>query len=330
MKISDDSYLTTREMAYLISTSLKMLRSGEAKELTKAKTRKKNTILEKRSHNLNTCDSTSIERWSRMEGAGERLFTIGELAKLVGVSIRTLQYYDQANLLNSTYTEGHKRVYTRDDILKLQQILFLKSLGFPLQEINDKILKSEDSADFEKVFTQQREILLFQIANLNQIVDTLNLVISETKGGKEISMDRLLTIMELMKKDNPYSFVVRYLNDEQLKIIANRLLDPSEKNETLVKEVFAQLDTLYCKGADPAGKEGQELAEHWWNMVNEFTTGDIDILATLISAGRDIGNWPEETKNLRESIENFLEKALNIYLHNNGIQITDTGTDKHD
>lgn len=47
------------------------------------------------------------------------------------------------------------------------------------------------------------------------------------------------------------------------------------------------------------------------------------MLGTLISAGKDIGNWPEETKNMREAIENFLEKALNIYLHNNGIQITD-------
>ena len=152
-----------------------------------------------------------------MENDGECLFTIGDLAKLVGVSVRTLQYYDQANLLNSTYTERHKRVYTRDDILKLQQILFLKSLGFPLREINNKILKSKNSADLKKVFTQQREILLHQIENLNKIVVTLDQVISETERGQEISVDRLITIMELMKQGNPYSFVVRYLNDEQLK-----------------------------------------------------------------------------------------------------------------
>ncbi len=259
-----------------------------------------------------------------MENAEECLFTIGGLAKLVGVSVRTLQYYDQANLLNSTYTESHKRVYTRDDILKLQQILFLKSLGFPLQEINNKILKSKNSADFKKVFTQQREILLHQIANLNKIVDTLDQVISETDGGQEISADRLITIMELMKQGNPYSFVVRYLNDEQLKNIANRLLVSSEKNEILVKELFEQMDNLYHQGADPAGKEGQELAERWWNMVNDFTTGDIDMMGRLISAGRDIGNWPKETKILSEPIENFLKKALNIYLLTNGIQITDS------
>ncbi len=256
-----------------------------------------------------------------MENDKERLFTIGELAKRVGVSVRTLQYYDQANLLNSTYTESHKRVYTRDDILKLQQILFLKSLGFPLHEISNIILKSKNSSDLKKVFSQQREILLHQITNLNKMAVTLGQVISETEGGQEISVDRLITIMELMKLGNPYAFVVRYLNDEQLKSIENKLLVSSVKKEFLEEEVFAKLENLYQQGADPAGKEGQELAESWWNMVNDFTTGDTDMLGRLISAGRDIGNWPEETKNISEPIENFLKKALSIYLFTNGILI---------
>jgi DNA-binding transcriptional MerR regulator len=265
-----------------------------------------------------------------MENEEEHRFTIGELARLVGVTVRTLQYYDQANLLNSGYTEGGKRIYTRDDVLKLQQILFLKSLGFSLEEINDKILKQGSSADFEKVFTRQREIILDQISNLNQIVDTLDAVISETKTGKEVSMDRLITIMKLMKQGNPYSFVVRYFNDDQLKNAANRLFDSPDKYELLSKEAFSQLDRLYREGADPAGEEGQDLAKLWWNMVNKFAAGDLDMLKTLISVGRDIGNWPVETKIMRESIENFLEEALNIYLHNNGIQIADTLTEKHD
>jgi Predicted transcriptional regulators len=259
-----------------------------------------------------------------MENKEERLFTIGELAKLVGVSVRTLQYYDQKKLLSATYTDGHKRVYTRDDILKLQQILFLKSLGFPLQEINNKLLRSKNPTELKKVFTRQKEVLLRQITNLNEIAVTLDQVIAETEDGQEVSLDRLITIMELMKQGNPYSFVVRYLNDEQLKSIANRLLPSSERNEILVMEVFEELDNLYRQGADPAGKEGQELANRWWNMVNDFTTGDIDLLGRLVLAGRDIGNWPEETKNISEPIENFLKKAISIYFQNNGIHITDT------
>jgi DNA-binding transcriptional MerR regulator len=324
LKNPEDRYLMAGELVHLISVTVRTLQSDGQADLFNSKSEKRNKILAKRERDLNLRNSTSETRCNNMENEEERQFTIGELARLVGVTVRTLQYYDQADLLNSAYTEGGKRIYTRDDVLKLQQILFLKSLGFSLEEINDKILKQGNSADFEKVFTQQREILLGQIANLNKIVDTLDSVIAETKDGKEISMDRLMTIMKLMKQGNPYSFVVRYFNDEQLKNVANQLFDPPEKFEILAKEVFTQLDSLYRQGADPAGKEGQELAKRWWNMVNEFTSGDLGMLGTLISAGKDIGNWPEETKNMRESIENFLEKALNIYLHNNGIQITDT------
>ena len=323
MKKPEDCYLLASELAHLISATVRTTQSDGQADLLDSKAEKRKRTFAKRERDLNACNLTRGTRWSNMGNEEDRQFTIGELANLVGVTVRTLQYYDQANLLNSTYTEGHKRVYTRDDILKLQQILFLKSLGFSLEEINDKILKQGNSADFGKVLTKQREILLGQIANLNKIVDTLDTAIAETEDGKEISMDRLITIMELMKKGNPYSFVVHYFNDEQLKNIANQLFNSPEKFEILAKEVFAQLDSLYHQGADPAGKEGQELAKHWWNMVNEFTAGDLGMLEALISAGKDIGNWPEETKNMRESIENFLEKALNIYLQNNGIQIKD-------
>jgi MerR family transcriptional regulator, thiopeptide resistance regulator len=87
------------------------------------------------------------------------------------------------------------------------------------------------------------------------------------------------------------------------------------------KEVFAQLDRLYRQGADPAGKDGQELAARWWNMVNEFTDGDTNLLKTLLSAGRDISNWPKEAKNTQEAIEHFLKKAFDIYFTNNGIHL---------
>ena len=203
-----------------------------------------------------------------MKGSEKCFFTVGELAGKVGVKVRTLQYYDKTGLLKSTLSEGGRRMYTRDDILKLQQILFLKSFGFSLEEINDKILKSKSSTDLKKVFTQQREILLEQIGYLNKIVNMLDTVITETKSGKEISIDKLMAIMELMKQGNPYTFVLRYFSDEQFKSIANRF-DSSEEYTyfmSYAKEIFSQLDGLYCRNADPAGKEGQEFAARWWNM----------------------------------------------------------------
>lgn len=63
---------------------------------------------------------------------------VGELAKSTGVSVRTLHHYDHIGLLTpSDHTETGHRLYTTDDIARLQQILSLRQLGFSLEEINE-------------------------------------------------------------------------------------------------------------------------------------------------------------------------------------------------
>jgi hypothetical protein len=74
-----------------------------------------------------------------MEKGEEKFFTVGELARRCGVTVRTLQYYDKEGLLSPRhYTEGGRRLYAWEDIVLLQQILFLKYFGFSLEEIRDR------------------------------------------------------------------------------------------------------------------------------------------------------------------------------------------------
>lgn len=250
--------------------------------------------------------------------------TIGELAQLAGVTVRTLQYYDEKDLLKPIVTEGGRRKYTRKDVLRLEQILFLKSLGFSLDEINKKIIDLNNSSDFEKIFAQQRKVLTGQIEHLNNMAGMLDVAIAEIKNSREINMDSLIAMIESMKRGNSYGFLVRYLNNEQLKSFATQVFGmPDNLN---VKEVFEKLEDLYKKGVDPESKEGQEFAKCWWDMVNEFTSGDINLLRALIDAGKDIQNWPDEANDVKMYIGNFLAKALNAYFNRNSLQID---TEKH-
>ena len=69
-------------------------------------------------------------------------FTVNKIAQLAGVTIRTLRYYDKIGLLvPSARSEAGYRLYSREDILSLQQILFYRELDFPLSEIG-KLLKN--------------------------------------------------------------------------------------------------------------------------------------------------------------------------------------------
>ena len=76
-------------------------------------------------------------------------YTTGQFAKMANVSLRTIRFYDKEGLLNPSFvgTNGY-RYYTKDDFLKLQQILSLKFLGFSLDQI--KTMAIDTKEDFGK------------------------------------------------------------------------------------------------------------------------------------------------------------------------------------
>ena len=73
--------------------------------------------------------------------------TVGEVAKKIGVTVRTLQYYDKEGLLSpSAESEGGRRLYTDKDLVILHQIISLKSLGFSLNDIKHHLISLETPA----------------------------------------------------------------------------------------------------------------------------------------------------------------------------------------
>lgn len=265
-----------------------------------------------------------------MENNELTYITIGELAEKAGVSVRTLQYYDRIGLLKSTLSEGGRRMYTRSDIFRLQQILFFKSFGFSLDRIREKILKYKSASDLEAVLSEQRKILTEQVENLNSIVSMLDTVLFDLKKGEDVSIGKIMAIMQLMKQGNPYAFVLSYFNAEQMQDINVRFQNPElqDKSKSILKDsesIMFEAKELYSSGANPADQEGQKLARRWWKMVTDFTNGDEKLLKTLVSAGSDISEWPDETKDFREVIKNFLATALTVYLKNKNIDLSMLG-----
>ncbi len=74
-------------------------------------------------------------------------YSTGELAKLGGVSVRTVQYYDQRGILVPTgLTEGGRRLYNQEDLKRLQTICFLRDLDFSIDDIKT-VLEEENSRE---------------------------------------------------------------------------------------------------------------------------------------------------------------------------------------
>ncbi len=102
-------------------------------------------------------------------------YRIGEIAKLSGLTLRTIRYYGELGLLSEGRTHGGQRYYSDQDLVYLKRIVELKSLGFSLDEISRIIkLKVEDESGNKRrteLLTQYRIKLSQDIEKLNSLQD---------------------------------------------------------------------------------------------------------------------------------------------------------------
>ena len=87
-------------------------------------------------------------------------YTTGEIAKLCGVSVRTVQYYDSRNILMpSELSEGGRRLYSEDDLKRMRIICFLRDAGLSINGIGE-LLSDEDPGSVISILLDQQERLL--------------------------------------------------------------------------------------------------------------------------------------------------------------------------
>lgn len=129
--------------------------------------------------------------------------TISQVAKLTGISVRTLQYYDKIGLLKpSQLTASGYRLYDDNSLQKLQQILFFKELGFKLTEIQEIL----QNPDFDRLhaFRQQKELLLIKRNRTDRLIQLLSrLEKGETcMSFKEFDLTEYIDALERFKSNN--------------------------------------------------------------------------------------------------------------------------------
>lgn len=100
--------------------------------------------------------------------------TTGELAKRMGVTVRTLQHYDREGLLApSCISEGGRRLYMNKDVVTLHQILSLKHLGFSLSDIKSRLISLDKPAEVADILTEQAAIVQKKIEALSESLNAL-------------------------------------------------------------------------------------------------------------------------------------------------------------
>ena len=112
-----------------------------------------------------------------------KTYTVNQLARLAGISVRTLHHYDEIGLLKPAFTgENRYRYYGEEELLRLQQILIHRELDMPLAQIGAML----DTPEFDKVATlqKQRERLEEQAKRYARMIKTIDRTIARLKGDR--------------------------------------------------------------------------------------------------------------------------------------------------
>ena len=110
-------------------------------------------------------------------------YTVKQLARLSGVSVRALHHYDEIGLLKPAFIgENRYRYYGREKLLRLQDILFHRELGVPLQEIAR--LLENDARNRVAILSRHRKMLAERIESSRQLLLTIDRTIADLNGAE--------------------------------------------------------------------------------------------------------------------------------------------------
>jgi MerR family transcriptional regulator, thiopeptide resistance regulator len=246
-----------------------------------------------------------------MKKVKERWYKASEFAGLTGVTVRTLHHYDRLGLLRpSGRTVSGYRLYGERDFARLQQIVTLKFIGFPLKQI--KNILDRDSFDLQTELRLQREIIVERRRRMDMAVKAIEEAERLMASNGEPDWEVFTKIIEVINMQKDWEWVKNYYSQEQLEKLSKgwspELQQKAEQDwATLIKDVEAAL------GEDPAGERAQALAERWSKLIEAFTGGDPGIEQNLKKLYADQANWPSTfQKPCSDGVSAFIAKAIAI------------------
>ena len=251
---------------------------------------------------------------AKVRAIPEGFMTVGEVAKKMGVTVRTLQYYDKEELLSpSAESEGGRRLYTDKDLVLLHQIISMKSLGFSLTDIKERLISLKTPDDVANALTEQADAIRINIKQLKDSLAAIEQLKTEVLQMQTVNFKKYADIIvNLQMKNESYSLIKRF-DDDTLDRIRSRFdkksgVDFMDRFNRLSDEIM-----LLQKEKVPAESEKcQQVVQEYWSLIMEFTNGDMTMLPKLMEVG-NIDTATNAWEKKQKIVNDYLEPALQVY-----------------
>ncbi|WP_036605538.1 MerR family transcriptional regulator [Paenibacillus assamensis] len=203
-------------------------------------------------------------------------WTTGQVSSKLGISVRTLRYYDSIKLFSPESKQtGGKRLYSEEDLLRLEKITLLKSLSLPLNDIQNLL----DELSIKQILEAHQKHLRAQVAQLQESLEhtTGLLNLYEMEGG--LRWDTLLPLVKGPQKEETKSWQ-SYFDEDELKLLSTRL-PKLESNDEITQQwinVIVRIERCLHDEIDPQSVEGAQIAREIERLSAVTFAGDKELM----------------------------------------------------
>ena len=227
--------------------------------------------------------------------------TISQVAELTGVSIRTLQYYDEIGLLKpSELSPAGYRLYDEHALQNLQQILFFRELDFPLKDI----IKIMQNPDFDRIaaFKKQKELLLLKRNRINRLIQLLEQLEKgeECMSFKEFDLSDYIHALEDFKSKQTEEVIKHWGSVENFDMFIQKIKDDEENVAKLAIQHFGSIEK-YTEAMRHNLEHFSELMDNWQSQIPEEIKTDDKFLKLASHKGEDVA---------LDSIQNLVKEII--------------------
>ncbi|MFJ6919620.1 MAG: methyltransferase domain-containing protein [Lactobacillus crispatus] len=223
-----------------------------------------------------------------------KYYTSGEFAEKAHVSIRTIRYYDQKNLLKpAARTKSGARRYTDQDFAKLQQILLLKYLGFSLNEIREMTIGAGDAQFLLGSLQIQKRLAEERLEEMKNVITAIDSTSQALKSNRQVDWSQMLKLIHLTAMDQSLSMQYKNATNISARIRLHR--DYSVNQEGWFPWLFSNLHLkpgmkILELGAGNGALWSQNIAKVSKNVTIVLSDISEGILA---DARKTIGDHPQ-------------------------------------
>jgi DNA-binding transcriptional MerR regulator len=197
-------------------------------------------------------------------------FTVGQLAKLTGLTVRALHHYDAIGLLTpSQRSDSGYRLYTQTDIVKLYRIQALQRFGLSLTEIETALARA--GATLPDMIAQQLAALDTQIEQATTLRSQLSHLREVLARGDEPGTGEWLAAVELITQYD------KYCSPEEL----NRLIEHNQDDTAAWQTLISELRAATQNKLAPHSPQAQSLVQRWGSLMLQRVGGDKNLLIKM-------------------------------------------------